>query len=385
VKLIIAQQPIMYGLQVTSPGATSYFSFQSVNSLSCNGNIISNNLPNPSFNGFITGISGSCDELFYPGFQNGSKGILKYNVLTGQPSFQNIISTFPSTYPIEFEYNSLTGKLISFSYNMTNHLYYSEINLNTGSETVLYEISDTVLNGSGGGGQFNNYLTFDKTNNIIYQLFGFNQLVKYDITNQTFERLNAQQFGANMYFYYNIFYDESENCIYGIGYNPSSVYALLKLDLSTNQFSLVSEINEDLSSLNYTTYSDTHKLYTISLQTETDSNYIVTYNVSTGTNTSCSFGELDPPMIYLECQPLNLENVIQKQGINVYPNPVSEELIIGNDPTVNCLVVLTDASGKVIFSDVNISKIDFNKYQRGVYFITISSELGVYNHKLIKE
>jgi hypothetical protein len=385
-----AQTPTLYGMQATSPGSVDIFTFESFNPISCSSTIIAENIPIPTLPSFLSGISSSCEEIFYPGSdQNGNKGILKYNLSSGLPLLTLINSPFPETKPMEFEYNFNNQLLFSFSYDHINHLYYSYIDENSGNETVLFEIPDTVFNEQGGwsaGSQFNNNMTLDMGNSMVYHLFNYNLLTKYDINSNSFQKISAQQFNtSNMFFVYNIFFDSGDNCIYGIGNNPPSGFGLLKLDLVTNQFSLVTEINENVDNLNYATYSDEYNLYTVSINIPlTDSNYTITYDLNNNLESLCNYGQLDPPMIYIDCADVGIERKMMEKELIIVPNPVTHKLYVSDETEAPTQIDLSDLSGRNLLSKMNTHEIDLSNFPSGTYHISILINGNKFNRKIIK-
>lgn len=77
-------------------------------------------------------------------------------------------------------------------------------------------------------------------------------------------------------------------------------------------------------------------------------------------------------------------NDINKTTISIYPNPVVSQLTIeSNKPVDN--VTVYGADGRLIASyDQNVSKVDFTKFPKGVYMVTVSSGKVTKTQKVIK-
>lgn len=77
---------------------------------------------------------------------------------------------------------------------------------------------------------------------------------------------------------------------------------------------------------------------------------------------------------------------INKDLINVYPNPIISIMIVEQKGLTNPKATIQDISGKIILSRKLKEKnvFDWFSYPNGLYFIIISSDEGVYSKKLIK-
>ena len=65
---------------------------------------------------------------------------------------------------------------------------------------------------------------------------------------------------------------------------------------------------------------------------------------------------------------------------SVYPNPVKTKATISFNETGNCIIKLTDISGRVLQTKAivgtkgrNIVQLDVSKYVKGVYLVTITN------------
>lgn len=73
---------------------------------------------------------------------------------------------------------------------------------------------------------------------------------------------------------------------------------------------------------------------------------------------------------------------IEKEAINVYPNPVSNILYVGGN-SAN-LVSIFDTSGKLVFEQENINSIPVNTYPNGMYIVKVRTATGSFTYKVIK-
>jgi hypothetical protein len=76
-------------------------------------------------------------------------------------------------------------------------------------------------------------------------------------------------------------------------------------------------------------------------------------------------------------------NEVEKIGVMIYPNPVTDKLNIVTNGTINKISV-TDLSGKVVFKG-NSQSIDISALSKGVYFVKVETAQGISNTKFIKE
>ncbi|MEY4877411.1 MAG: hypothetical protein RL708_2561, partial [Bacteroidota bacterium] len=79
-----------------------------------------------------------------------------------------------------------------------------------------------------------------------------------------------------------------------------------------------------------------------------------------------------------------------KNGLKIYPNPVSQSIVISHQSLVNTIEI-TDVLGRVVFQQIKNSltqqiQIDVSTLQSGIYFIKAMDEKGnVMNGKFVKE
>jgi len=80
-----------------------------------------------------------------------------------------------------------------------------------------------------------------------------------------------------------------------------------------------------------------------------------------------------------------LTPVEENMSLNIYPNPVRDNLYLDNLPA-NSTLQITDMQGKtVIQTAAHGQTLDVSNLKPGIYFIKVESEKGVYTSKLIKE
>lgn len=90
----------------------------------------------------------------------------------------------------------------------------------------------------------------------------------------------------------------------------------------------------------------------------------------------------------------NVENILSVEGVNIYPNPFSNELNVVSDAVVsgNYHISIVNALGQVVYDnkfsmneETLQTRIDMEKYSAGFYFLTLESNTGKITKKLIKE
>ena len=77
--------------------------------------------------------------------------------------------------------------------------------------------------------------------------------------------------------------------------------------------------------------------------------------------------------------------------VNIYPNPVKDNLFIQrqNGSNSNTNIVITDASGKVVYQSVNslssTLEVQTSNWSRGIYIVKLNSDEGSSTIKIVKE
>jgi Leucine-rich repeat (LRR) protein len=82
-----------------------------------------------------------------------------------------------------------------------------------------------------------------------------------------------------------------------------------------------------------------------------------------------------------------IENVL-KNAIQIYPNPIVQELNIKFEKNENRMIYIYDLSGHLMFqkeSYSNSEKLNISTYKRGMYILKIQSESETINHKILKQ
>jgi len=87
-----------------------------------------------------------------------------------------------------------------------------------------------------------------------------------------------------------------------------------------------------------------------------------------------------------------LENCSQEREIQVYPNPVREELMIdiwNGDEQENYRVFLFDSAGKLLKERLRTGNgsetVDFNSYPLGTYLLIINANGKKFEYKIVKQ
>jgi hypothetical protein len=76
-----------------------------------------------------------------------------------------------------------------------------------------------------------------------------------------------------------------------------------------------------------------------------------------------------------------------RKEFNMYPNPVSDILTLVFQDVGERSIVITSVNGAVLYNNKMISpthQVDLSSIQKGVYFITVSSEEFTTTRKIIK-
>ena len=84
----------------------------------------------------------------------------------------------------------------------------------------------------------------------------------------------------------------------------------------------------------------------------------------------------------------NITEMVLKNNVNLYPNPVSDQLHVSVDNYELQQVKIYDVTGELVFEkemkDQN-SKLDLSHLTKGIYFIEMQTNAGCITKKLIKQ
>lgn len=88
----------------------------------------------------------------------------------------------------------------------------------------------------------------------------------------------------------------------------------------------------------------------------------------------------------LDCSTLEIEEITNQNRLSIYPNPTKNILFIKNN-TINRIdeIKISDLTGKILFETNNVTEIDFNNYQNGLYIVSITSSNKISKFKVIKK
>jgi hypothetical protein len=82
---------------------------------------------------------------------------------------------------------------------------------------------------------------------------------------------------------------------------------------------------------------------------------------------------------------LNSANFVSKKNVQLYPNPVQNNLTISTSYSDYQSVEILDMTGKVLdIKNENTSNLDFSKFESGIYFVKINWIDTSINYKIIK-
>ena len=99
-------------------------------------------------------------------------------------------------------------------------------------------------------------------------------------------------------------------------------------------------------------------------------------------------GECNVESICQETWPTGIQNINDKLGVSIYPNPVDYELQIDKGENKKLNIEITDYSGRVVYSKQAISKItkvNMSELSSGVYFVKMSNDNGSHIEKVVKK
>ncbi len=123
-----------------------------------------------------------------------------------------------------------------------------------------------------------------------------------------------------------------------------------------------------------------------------DINYVnATQNVSTGRypNGTGPFGPMNPTHNANNGFFVSIENIVNNDlDISVYPNPATDQIFIdftAFDGDVNQISIV-DVQGKLVLQDIPnniIQDVDVSRLTAGIYFLSVQTEEGYYNTKLV--
>jgi len=99
----------------------------------------------------------------------------------------------------------------------------------------------------------------------------------------------------------------------------------------------------------------------------------------------------DPNSTFVEtqaqCDTLGIDEVILSKNLQLYPNPITDQLFINGTNTLNIQSLqLYDVLGKQVLQELhNFEKIDVSSLKSGVYLVKIETDKGVITKKVVKE
>ena len=107
--------------------------------------------------------------------------------------------------------------------------------------------------------------------------------------------------------------------------------------------------------------------------------------LANGTNTGNSNNNTQNLPIQVSCTSLNTEEFLNSQ-FEIYPNPANEIIYFKNNLNNQIQnIKIIDLAGKIIFiTNENLSEINIQNLETGIYIISITSENKIYNYKIVK-
>jgi len=98
-----------------------------------------------------------------------------------------------------------------------------------------------------------------------------------------------------------------------------------------------------------------------------------------------STGNISEPQTFT-IEGVRIDNNLSRR-FRIYPNPMEDHLIIETKDVSDLVLELTSPNGQIVYTSVvegDSHQIDLASFQKGVYFITISSKDFVTTEKIIK-
>jgi alpha-tubulin suppressor-like RCC1 family protein len=108
--------------------------------------------------------------------------------------------------------------------------------------------------------------------------------------------------------------------------------------------------------------------------------------LANGTNTGNANNNTQNSPIQVSCLPLGIKNFTSKQ-FQIYPNPVNNILFINNKENyIIQKIKIADSTGKTILEkNENISEINMQNYQNGIYILSLTTKNKILNYKIVKK
>ncbi len=152
-------------------------------------------------------------------------------------------------------------------------------------------------------------------------------------------------------------------------------------DTVLNQFE---DLNNDTILNNENTDSD--EIFNF-LDNDDDGDGVLTINEDYNFNGSPLDDDINTNGIpdYLDNTVLGPENFVSEKNVQLYPNPVQNNLTITTSNSDYQSVEILDMTGKVlVVKNENTSDLDFSKFESGIYFVKINWIDTYMNYKIIK-
>jgi hypothetical protein len=122
----------------------------------------------------------------------------------------------------------------------------------------------------------------------------------------------------------------------------------------------------------------------ISISTLSTGNYYNFYNWKLGGG--CSSGRIEIPY-YADCL-VGVEENSSRNNISIHPNPSLGIFTISANKPINEIEV-RNIKGQLIYQykalDISNFNLDLSDKSKGIYFIQVRNEIGVYNKKVVKQ
>ncbi len=103
----------------------------------------------------------------------------------------------------------------------------------------------------------------------------------------------------------------------------------------------------------------------------------------TATDKSGNTGSCSYNITYLDA---NSIPVLSKSTFNIYPNPVKNNIFIEINDNYSYSLIIYDITGEKIYSQIlqgKTNKIPVKKFAKGIYFVELTNEKGIFTEKII--
>lgn len=104
---------------------------------------------------------------------------------------------------------------------------------------------------------------------------------------------------------------------------------------------------------------------------------------------TANWTHIDPASTFVEtqaeCDALGIDDEFLLQNVQIYPNPITDQLFInGNHINILSIQLYNVLGKKVLHEQSNLQQIDVSNLNQGVYLVKIKTDKGIISKKIIK-